>query len=90
MDASMRLSFENIRLDPLPGIWIDQHLITNFPGVTSTGGWLVNQSSCPLMDIENYLLRVLHVLAAFSESLAMGNFNLEAYKLANVGAGGGG
>jgi hypothetical protein len=70
MDASTRQFFENIRLEPN---WIDQHLMSNFSGLTTTGGWPVSPSGCPLTDIGNYLLRVLHVLATFSESLVMGD-----------------
>jgi hypothetical protein len=69
MDASTHLFFENLRLEPN---WIDQHLMANFPGLSTTGGWPVSLSGCPLTDIDNYLLRVLHVLATFSESLVMG------------------
>jgi hypothetical protein len=70
MDASTRQFFENIRLEPN---WIDQHLIANYSGLTTTGGWPVSPSGCPLTDIGNYLLWVLHVLATFSESLVMGD-----------------
>jgi hypothetical protein len=67
MDASTHLFFENLEPN-----WIDQHLMANFPGLSTTGGWPVSLSGCPLTDIGNYLLRVLHVLATFSESLVMG------------------
>jgi len=71
MDPPALSFFQNFRLEP-SGTWIDQKFQEVFLGAAATAAWPVELSGCPFMDVGSYLLRVLHVLATLSESLANG------------------
>ena len=73
LDLSTLRFFENIRLENPAGTWIDQQLVTQLADITSTSGWPVELSGCPLADFGSYLLRVLHILATFADRLVKGD-----------------
>lgn len=69
LDASVLPFFESIRLDGGPRPWVEQQLLSKLPDITADAPWPGAPTGCLIADIGNYLVRLLHILATFAQSL---------------------
>jgi hypothetical protein len=72
-DASTLQFFQDIRLNDGSRTWIEQHLLSDLPSISSGLPWSGEPTGCLLADIGNYFLRVLHILATFARNLLQSN-----------------
>lgn len=73
-DAAVLRFFANVQLDESESTWFEEQLLKDLPQLASSTPWPSSPSGCPLADMGNYLVRVLHILAAAAESLLSGDF----------------
>jgi hypothetical protein len=73
-DAATLRFFANIQLDERESTWVEEQLLKDLPNLASSAPWPSSPSGCPLADMGNYLVRVLHILAAAAENLLKTDF----------------
>ncbi|KAH8810704.1 hypothetical protein F5884DRAFT_258903 [Xylogone sp. PMI_703] len=76
-DAATLQFFTRIRLDDQgqrTGTWFEEQLLEELPRLASQAPWPSSPSGCPLADMGNYVVRVLHILATAAENLLSGDF----------------
>lgn len=73
-DAAALHFFANLRLDDREHTWFEEQLLKDLPHLASKAPWPSSPSDCPLADVGNYLVRVLHILATVAENLLRAEF----------------
>jgi hypothetical protein len=73
-DAAALHFFANVQLDERESTWFEEQLLKDLPHLASSAPWPSSPSGCPLADMGNYLVRVLHILAATAENLLRADF----------------